>query len=298
MDDLLLTGPEFRSTSVIKGCALFTRSFFKILRWPPNENVFFCPMSLHVILSIVAQGAKGMTEEDLVDILNLPTHETTAREYKEIIERLMNIKDVTLHFANKVYFKESYELKKEFIDVTTNVFHCDLEQVNFKNWRKTVPSINSWVQEKTNNTIAHIIDDIDLNLYSQIFILNALYFKGLWAKPFDTDLTITEQFYVNQFDVIRVRMMRITDTFYFKEYECLGARILAMPYQNKNVNFVVILPYWRDGLDLVERRLDDFDLSRILSNMDLTELQVTIPRFKVECTLLLTDSVKRVKFYL
>lgn len=117
--------------------------------------------------------------QDLVDILNLPTHETMAREYKEIIERLMNIKDVTLHFANKVYFKESYELKKEFIDVTTNVVHCDLEQVDFKNWHKTVPSIKSWVQEKNNNTIAHIVDDIDLNLYSHFFSQRSLFQRAL-----------------------------------------------------------------------------------------------------------------------
>lgn len=290
-----MSDDESRYNDVVQGNAFFTRRLYRALSTKSNDNIFFSPLSLHAVMSLVAQGAYGETKKALHKTLSIPTLEITARGYKEIMEELTNIEDVTLHLTNKLYINETYKLKKDFKNVITKLFHCEVDQVDFSKSCEAAQSINSWVEYKTNNKIKDLINETDLNDRTRLVLVNAIYFKGHWAKPFDADETTIEKFYINDNEAIETRMMHTTDTFYFSENGFLNSKILAMPYQNRNVNLVIILPNQRSRLEELELKLESIDLSRVMGSMRNTEVNVSIPRFRIEFIMDLSETLSEVQ---
>ena len=55
-------------------------------------------------------------------------------------------------------------------------------------------TINNWIEEKTHNKIQDMIDASMLSEMTKLVLTNAIYFKGLWASPFDPDNTFENDF--------------------------------------------------------------------------------------------------------
>lgn len=59
---------------------------------------------------------------------------------------------------------------------------------------------------------------------------------------------------------------------------------------------VIVLPNERDGLAGVEAKLADMNLSELGKNMHEIEVEVTIPKFKLEETLDLIETLQEVSY--
>lgn len=282
--------------SVLQGNGLFTKNLYKILA-QTEGNIFFSPISIHAILSLAAQGSDGSTKEAFLKTLHVPGIDVTAEGYKNVMDKLNNIEDVILYLANKVYIKESYNLKESFKTVITKYFYSEIQPVNFSQSAVAAQTINSWVENKTNQKIKDLINPADLDDTTRLILVNAIYFKGKWAKPFDVKDTTTEKFYINENDSIDVQMMHLSKKFYYKEDYNLDAKVLELPYTNKDVSMIIILPNQRNGIVNLERKLADVDLTKITRNMYRPEVVVSLPRFKIETKMELTEPLSQVSIF-
>jgi serine protease inhibitor len=70
-----------------------------------------------------------------------------------------------------------------------------------------------------------------LNEMTRLVLVNAVYFKGLWAKQFSAGNTRFESFHLNSKESKEVAMMHKEDEFGYLWSEELDADILQMPYQ-------------------------------------------------------------------
>lgn len=280
--------------SVLQGNGLFTKNLYGIFAKSEEGNIFFSPISIHAILSLAAQGSEGKTKQALVQTLNVPSIEAAAEGYQHVMDKLNNVEDVALYMANKVYIKESYKLKQAFKTAVTKYFYSEIQSVNFSQSAAAAQIINSWIENKTNQKIKNLISEGDLDDDTRLVLVNAIYFKGKWAQPFDPERTRTEKFYVSNNDSIDVQMMHLTKHFYFKEDETLDAKVLEMPYTNKDVSMIVLLPNKRDGIAELEQKLEGVDLTKITENMYKQEVIVSLPKFKIETTMQLNDPLKKV----
>lgn len=62
-------------------------------------------------------------------------------------------------------------------------------------------------------------------------------------------------------------------------------QLLEMPYEGNDTSLVVILPKKIDGIDdLVQKLSDSAALNKALDNMYVQEVNVYLPRFKIETT--------------
>ena len=66
---------------------------------------------------------------------------------------------------------------------------------------------------------------------TRLVLVNAVYFKGLWAEPFKADNTRFESFHLNSKESKEVAMMHKKDEFGYLISEELDADILQMHYQ-------------------------------------------------------------------
>lgn len=281
--------------NVLHGNGLFTKKLYEILN-KSNGNIIFSPISVHAILSLAAQGSDGETKEAFVNTLNISNIDILAEGYKMVMDSLHTIQDVTLHMANKVYIKDSYNLKESFKTTITKLFYSEIEPVDFLKSKEAAKTINSWVENKTNEKIKDLVKEEDLDKDTRLILVNAIYFKGKWKHPFKVERTTSEEFYLNENDTVDVQMMHITERFSIKFDENLNAQILELPYTNDNVSMVIILPNNRNGLEELEEKLPTIDLMKITEDMSRPEVQVSIPKFKIEQTIELNEPLSKVSF--
>jgi len=120
-----------------------------------------------------------------------------------------------------------------------------------------------------------------------MYLINAIYFKGIWSSEFNSKDTSEKDFVTSGGKTNKVDMMRQEQTFNY--YEDDKAQYLDMPYGNKAFSMTVILPKQKNT---IESYLKDFDMdewNEIVEGLTPREVQVYFPKFKVQSKLELRD---------
>ncbi|KAF5269269.1 hypothetical protein FQR65_LT02570 [Abscondita terminalis] len=271
---------------VTAGNNLFANKFYNIIaEEEKGKNVFFSPISAHTVLSMVYQGAAGDTASSFATSLNVGDKKIAATGYQNVMNALNSVEDVMLHIANKIYVMNGYPLKENFRKTVADNFLSEAEQVNFADNVVSAKKINGWVEDKTQSKIKDLIPADCLDSLTRLVLVNAIYFKGNWQHKFDKNNTRKEKFYVSNTKTVDCDMMHLTKKFNYREDMELDAKLLEMKYTNHNVSMVIILPNKRDGIDDLEKKLVNVDLSKLTHGMRTVEVEVSLPKFKIETTM-------------
>lgn len=148
--------------------------------------------------------------------------------------------------ANSLWIKDGYTLLPEFIQ--TNKTYYDAEVCNEPFDNSTLEKINGWCNKKTNGLIPDIIDRIPDNIIS--YLINAIYFKGVWTNEFKKSDTKDEPFYMANGQTIKVPTMKQTQSNNFFANEEVMA--VELPYGNEAFSIFLFMPANPD-----EKNLDD-----------------------------------------
>ncbi|VEN49966.1 unnamed protein product [Callosobruchus maculatus] len=270
--------------AVWKGNTEFAKKLYHALS-KEKGNIFFSPLSVHAVLSMLHQGSKGKTQQTLGDVLELPGLRESAKGYERVMKSLNSVKDVTLLIANKIYIQNRYAFKDNFASTISKNFLSEVQSLDFAKSKEAAKTINTWVEGKTNNRIKNLVKPQDLNEQTRLVLVNAIYFQGIWEYPFSPSMTKSHKFYINGKDSIDVQMMRLIQTLYYKEDENLDSKVLELPYRNNNLSMIIILPNKRNGIAELEEKLYTVDMSTITQHMHRPEVSVHLPKFKIEATI-------------
>uniref|UniRef100_A0A671Z2S5 Serpin B6 n=1 Tax=Sparus aurata TaxID=8175 RepID=A0A671Z2S5_SPAAU len=196
-----------------------------------------------------------------------------------------------LSVANRLYGEQSYQFVEHFLRGTRKHYNAELESVDFKkSFQAARLNINSWVEEKTQGRIKDVLAQGVLDSMTRLVLVNAMYFKGDWNEKFDEDDTRDAQFRINQNDTKPVKMMRQKTSFPLTFIPEANCQILEMPYEGKELSMLIFLPNdmkeGTTGLEKLEKELtyENFLKWTRPDMMDVTEVEVELPRFKMEET--------------
>ena len=103
-----------------------------------------------------------------------------------------------LNAANAMFVGKDIPWRKEFLDLTRTYYGSSIFTVDYAKPESARQSINGWVEGQTRKRITNIIQPGSLNAESKIVLVNAIYFKGQWDKPFKKQLLLK----------IRIRILR------------------------------------------------------------------------------------------
>ncbi|XP_065207611.1 serine protease inhibitor 42Dd-like isoform X2 [Planococcus citri] len=247
-----------------------------------SGNLIFSPISLQIALLMLLSGANGKTAEELKTGLNLRTEEKDELLLgtKLLLESLQNS---CLKVASKMFVANKFPVKKSYEQLVKNYFEPIYRNVKFAKFpTETADFINSWVSEKTNNLITDVISPRDLDEYTVMILLNAVYFKAEWSRKFGSMLTENESFHVSPDKCIDIAMMT-------NPYEYLGYSkqksfgILEIPYKDgKDLRFFVFLPDEINGLAQVENTLFETEFQEMLREVKRTLVSLKLPKMKIE----------------
>ncbi|AWP20916.1 putative leukocyte elastase inhibitor-like isoform 2 [Scophthalmus maximus] len=204
-----------------------------------------------------------------------------------------------LSVANRLYGEQSYQFVEAFLSETKMHYKAELESVDFKSSAQEARvNINSWVEKQTQSKIIDLLSPEMLDSSTMLVLVNAIYFKGNWNKQFEVDSTVDAQFKLNKNDTKPVKMMRQKSKFPIATIPEINCQILEMPYEGKDLSMLIFLPNEMEddttGLEKLEKELT-YDKFVEWTSPDLigqTEVEVGLPRFKLEDTYDLNDVLK------
>lgn len=259
--------------------------------------MIFSPLSILNALTLLSQATAGTTFEELKRGLYLDDNKAiTANHFYEhngLIQN--NIGKGNLSIANRIYVKKGDLLNRHFQELAVTKFSSGIESVNFVDNIETAQIINRFVEDKTHGKIKNLIKPDALNGDTSVVLINAINFKGEWLHQFDERLTANSEFFTSETEKVPVEFMTVTNYFRRKYLNDLDATALEMKYADSQFAFIIILPGTRTGLFPLEIILKNYDLSKIADDLWApTEINVIIPKFKVEFEINLNNALKKV----
>lgn len=259
-------------------------------------NVIVSPLSVSSALALLSQGAGDKTYDQLKQTLHLSNDKSaTANQFLEHRESLeKSAGEATLSIANGVYVQQGQHLNKNFQDLAVTKFKSDVKSLNFAESEKSAETINHFVEEKTNGKIEKLFKSDQFGSDTRAVLVNAIYFKGAWEKPFIKEFTTEYDFYSSETEKVQVDFMYKDSDFNSAYLKDLDASVLELDYANSNLSFVIVLPSSRTGLAALETKLKNYELTKITEKLQPMRYEIRIPKFKVEYEIKLNDVLKNV----
>uniref|UniRef100_A0A915HWB5 Serpin domain-containing protein n=1 Tax=Romanomermis culicivorax TaxID=13658 RepID=A0A915HWB5_ROMCU len=124
-----------------------------------------------------------------------------------------------------------------------------------------------------------------------MLLVNALYFKGVWEDAFFELATKKQDFYVSENQKVQVDMMHLTEEKGY--YEDQEVQVLELAYLRSQVSMTIILPKVKNGLQNVLQGMDGRKLSRLVESVSSQNVNIELPKFKMENSFDLKDVLKK-----
>ena len=249
-----------------------------------DSNIFFSPTSMYVAFSILYEGAKQNTAEEIQQIFDFEPDETMRHNDTAHAISSINRDDphATLVMANALWLADWFEPYDSYLDVGRQTYLAGIKTVSFIEPEKEpdgVKQINDWASDNTNGKIPKVIGKGDVNDLTAMAITNAIYFKGTWQTQFDPENTKESDFWTSESKNTTANFMATKDTFpYTKSH---GTQVLKMPYEGDRLSMLVILPEDRHGIDVLEESLTPEMIEGWQQDVRSTDVIVEMPKFKM-----------------
>jgi serpin B len=252
-----------------------------------ETNVFISPLSVSIALGMAWNGANGDTKTEMETALKMSGMSVDdINSYYQTMQSTLPILDPTtkLSIANSLWYQTEFTVKPEFLKVNADYFNAYIKELDFsQSW--AMDTINNWCVRKTNNLIKNPLDRIPSN--AVMYLVNAIYFKGIWRKHFETKNTNEANFTNESGNVVNVNMMYQKDTFDYVQDDYAG--YIDMPYGNKAFCMTVILPNEGKTTADVLSQLTTANWNNRLQSMASRDVEVHLPRFSTQNKFLLND---------
>ena len=261
----------------------------------PNKdgNVFISPTSLFMALSMVYNGADGVTKEEIAKVLQVEGIE--AKKLNQANASLMNLfhrssKQVQLNVANSIWLNEKYHFQTEFAQNNKDYYNAEIQEIDI-NDSGSPKMINNWVKDKTNGKIGEIVESpLDPDLVT--VLINAIYFKGDWKYEFDKSQTEDRPFYLADGTTRNIPLMTLHEKLAYMENENLQA--VSLPYGEENeMSMNVFLPKENISLEEFKNKLTYENWQKWTSEFQEREGTVLLPKFKLEYEASLKETLQK-----
>ena len=182
------------------------------------------PVSLHLALALLQQGAGGRTRQQLASLLQLEAAtecevrlgtrrllDTYRQQLASLLQleaatecevrlgtrrlldtyrqqrRRLNTASTTIQLANVIFAE--VEVKQDYRNTLQTYFSSGVHTLDFGRPQEAAATINSWVENKTSGLITDFLPASAIKQDTALMLINAIYFKANWRTSFDTSST-------------------------------------------------------------------------------------------------------------
>ena len=252
------------------------------------ENIMVSPLSVSLALAMTYNGANGETKSAMEKTLKVYglTPDDINTSYRDLVEALKSLDPkVLLEIANAIFYRDDFTVENEFVSINKNFYDAEVSALDF-NSPQAVNTINEWVAEKTNDKIETILEEITGD--QVMFLLNAIYFKGIWQTEFNTESTESLPFYLENETSIQTETMQRLDTLPYTSNDLFSA--VQLSYGKGNYNMFVFLPEPGRNIQEIVDKLDKDNWETWMESFQETQsVDIKLPRFKYDYEITLNE---------
>ena len=244
-----------------------------------EESKVLSPLSITYALGMLNNGADGQTQQEINQTLGFGEAGADAinafcqkmlKEAETLDEKTKSI------IANTIFVNEGlgYSLQDDFIQKANDYYNAQPQNRDF-NDGETVDVINQWASDHTEGMIPTVLNKQMFDPFAASYLLNALYFKGMWSEPFDVTETKDELFGRNE----TVPMMHkpYSETFEYADNDLYQA--VNLPYGNGAYQMSIFLP--REGKTIGDV-LDALNGNNWQVKGAMYKVDLKLPRFETD----------------
>ena len=243
-----------------------------------DTSCVLSPLSITYALGMLNNGADGQTLKEINQTLGFG--EAGADAINTFCQKMLkeaNTLDPETKalIANTIFVNEGlgYRLQEGFIDKANGFYNAQPQNRDFADG-ETMDVINQWASDHTEGMIPKVLDKDTFKPIAVSYLLNALYFKGMWSSPFKKEMTTNESFGGGK----EVPMMhKMGQDFQYAENDLYQA--IRLPYGNGAYEMTVFLP--REGKTIGDV-LDTLNGSNWQFDSWPTEVDLKLPRFETD----------------
>lgn len=246
-----------------------------------NTNVIISPILVSKTLLFLSNGAIGKTQKEIIHTLG----------FKSVLESNNHIKKITeffhlnkiLKFANAICSRISLTnnfkiLSKKFDFEYKNIFEKD-ELIN-------------WIGRNTKYNFKEIFNNEDPKTFDFILISSLFFYGNLTTKFTLCNDNSNNYFY----DLIgkkrKIQMLEAKGHFYY--YEDEKFQIIEIPFEENSMSSLIFLPSSKYDIQSSIDELNNEYFNRILKKMQKKDIELYIPKLKIEYKTPLANSLKQI----
>lgn len=280
--------------TVVQGNNAFALDLYARLR-EKEGNLFYSPYSISTALAMTYAGARGETAEQMARVLHFSL--ASGRLHPAFAELIREInghglpRDYQLNVAQSLWGDFSLAVNPDFESLLRASYGARLRPVDFAHSSETARlQINRWVENRTNDKIKELLHKDDIDSFTRMVLVNAIYFKAGWQKAFNKKATQEDGVFHAAGKKVKAALMEQEGSFPYAAEE--GFQVLELPYEGGDVSMVVLLPREKDGLGKLEQALTATKLDSCLGKLAVRKVEVVLPRFKFTARYQLADDLK------
>ncbi|KFQ53184.1 Ovalbumin, partial [Nestor notabilis] len=132
--------------------------------------------------------------------------------------------------------------------------------------------------------IKNILQPSSVDPQTEMVLVNAIYFKGVWEKAFKDEETQAVPFRITEQENRPVQIMYQFGSFKVAVVASEKIKILELPYASGQLSMLVLLPDEVSGLEQLENAITFEKLTEWTSSdiMEEKKIKVFLPRMKIE----------------
>ncbi len=282
------------ANSIVQGNNEFALDLYSHLARIENSNLFFSPYSISSALAMAYAGACRHTEHEMADVLRFPAEQDDLHPvFAKLNETIFGGQkpDYTIKIANRLWGKQGYRFGTKYLELLRTSYGASLEQLDFSEQPEIAcQKINQWVEEQTAGKITNLIVPEALNKLTLLLLVNAVYFKGDWSEKFDEAATKEDSFHLGLLNKVEVQMMHQQASFSYAEVD--GVQVIELPYGDRDLSMVVLLPKHVGELPTLEAALSAKSMNKWQARLVRQTVRVYLPKFRLTEQIELSDVLK------
>lgn len=280
-----------KTTELIKADNEFGLGLFRSLLMDGEcpENVMISPVSVAIALGMTYNGAEGTTKTAFEATLKLKdfTREEINKIHFALVNYLLSADhQITLGIANSIWYEKLFNIQESFISTNKRYYNAEIRSLDF-NDPLALKTINDWIASRTNQKVSNTLDRIPPD--AVMYLINILYFNGLWKYAFDEKHSFYGDFYGGSNDLV-VKYMKSRNSYNFFQNDLLS--MVELPYGNGDFVMDILLPAKGKEIKDILEQFSPSNWEYWLEGLKKTEnMIVQLPKFKYEYKTLLNESL-------
>ena len=245
-----------------------------------HGNAASSPVGIGVAFSMARAGASAETAVTLDKIFAFPeagVHNAASGVMRELAAA--SAESVTLAVANRLFPDDDFVARSEFLDVADTHYGAAVEPVDTADGDAAADTINKWVSDSTRGLIPEIVSPNTVT-DQKLLLVNTVYLKADWAKPFPVELTRDDPFTTASSETVMVPFMRDWSPTLRSYVQLETATAVELPYAGDELAMWLIVPHDLDGLAAVEESLSAAALTGLKDAAETGKVDLTMPKWE------------------